>query len=56
VNVTDNEQPNPNAEILADLQAKAERHAHRVDLLFGGPQPQPSHDRETEIKENGTDE
>jgi hypothetical protein len=43
---------NPNAAILAQLAAKAERNAQMVDVLFGGPQTQPSHERETEIEEN----
>lgn len=50
------DEQNPNAQILGQLAAKAERHAHTVDVLFAGPQPQPAHERETEIKEHDTDE
>jgi hypothetical protein len=38
--------PNPNATIVGILAAKAERHARRVERIFGEPSERPlDHDR-----------
>jgi hypothetical protein len=50
MNETEEQVPNPNAAILADLAAKAERHAALHDRIFNGPEPAPAHEREQPIE------